>query len=219
MTDEWADFYNNAYTENWVGAFHRMAAWWNGAPLSRPIVRVRHPVQNQSPAPENTDWQKYHSDPQMLIERFEQMFVGTRYYGEALPCINASEGHSIASFFGCPLTFDSNTVWTTPCLRDIHQELDATAWKSDTRWLDLKRKLKFFLDRSGGRYGVGYYLGGVMQGISLMRGESAFLMDLVDDSDAVQLLRDRLLEQWFFMAEQLECLLPTTCGYWMPFSM
>jgi len=215
----WAQYYTNEWCRSWQESFARISAFWRREAMAKPIVRYGSPIR-ELPAPTHrTDWESYHADPQTVFQRIAAQLANTEYCGEALPCISAYQGHTAASFLGSPHRYDSRTIWTEPCLERISDEFDVAKWRTDTRWIDLKRMLSYYLQQAHGRCGVGYGIGCVVQAIALMRGTANFLTDLVDSPEAVESFRDRLLAEWLVRAEELEAMLPEGAGRWIPFSI
>lgn len=217
----WAQHYRSDWCDTWPRALPRLAAWWRGEPVDGPIVRYGYPRQalpspSPSPAPAS-DWERMRTDLETAFRRAEAMLSNIVYRGDAVPGMGASIGHSIGSFLGCQLRHDPRTIWTEPCMAAIDDSIDVTAWRHDARWAQLRTMLSHFVRESRGRCGVGYYIGGVISAISLMRGTTEFLADLAESPRSVEALRDRLLPQWFAMAEELERLLPPAAGQWLPF--
>lgn len=213
-----APAYAREFKSNWSAFFERMSGWWDGT-LDGPVVRIEVPAGNWRPAPppDDTDWEARFFDTVGFLERHEDSFRHHRYLTDHAPCLDVGSGHGIGSFLGCPLEFRRETTWTHPCLRSLQDPVDVTRWRRDSRWTALRERVRYCSERGSGRYGVGYYLGGILQALSLMRGDEPFLMDLLDHPESVEALRDRLLQQWFCMAEELEALLPKAGGQWTLF--
>jgi len=212
--------YNPEFKQNWRPFFARMAAWWEGTLVS-PIVRVAVANGHGTPEtpPDDTDWEARANDTEHLIRYHEDAFRSTRFLTDMAPCVLAHVGHGIPSFLGCPLAYLRETVWTHPCLNAIGDPFDVTRWRTDVHWNALTQRVRQLTAHAALRYGVSYYLGGVFQGMAMMRGDAALLMDLLDHPCEVEALRDRLLPQWFDMAEELEALLPVEAGRWGPFAL
>ncbi|MAE60877.1 MAG: hypothetical protein CMJ49_05900 [Planctomycetaceae bacterium] len=215
-----APHYDPQFKTNWPAFFDRMTAWWHGT-LPGPIIRIpiADPSDPPPPLPDDTDFQAHANDVESSIRRREHTFQSTRFLTDLPPSASDFIGHGIASYFGCPLEYRRETVWTHPCLNAIDDPIDVTRWRTDARWLAAIDRIRYMTNRAARRYGVAYYLGGIIQGMSLMRGDEAFLIDLIDHPNHVESLRDRLLPQWFEMADQLEALLPPDAGRWAPFSL
>ncbi len=210
--------YAPEFKRNWEPFFKRMKAWWDGT-LEGPIIRIpaqRTPWRPDVP-PDDTDWKEYHCNTAAALTRYETLFRHARYFTDLAPCMDTGVGHGIASFLGCPMEFRRETVWTHPCMTAIDDPIDVTSWRGDSRWQAYREKMIACSARAARRYGLVYYLGGVIQAMALMRGDAAFLMDLLDYPAAVESLRDRLLPEWFAMAEEMESMLPQDGGQWTLF--
>lgn len=212
--------YNPEYKQNWPVYFDRMTRWWNGT-LDSPILRI--PWVSDQPAPgqpeEEQDWEALAFDTAGMIRSHEEIFHSTHYFVDQAPNIQSAIGHGLPTYLGCPMVFRRETAWTFPCLQRIDEPVDVTRWRTNPRWQFTEAQFQEFTRRSALRYGVRYNLGGIIQSIATMRGDAAFLMDIIDHPEAVESLRDRLLPEWMHMAETLERLMPTEAGYWTVFGL
>lgn len=208
------------FKQNWETFFARMTAWWNGT-LDGPIIRIPVADEGGRPKalPDDGNLEAHANDIDMQIRDHEADFRSSRFLTALAPTILAGVGHGLPSFLGCPLEYRRETVWTHPCLNSITDSIDLTQWRTDSRWEVMKQKVRQYTARAARRYGVAYYMGGIMQGMALMRGDEALLIDLMDHPDQVESLRDRLLAQWFEMADELEALLGTDVGRWSLFAL
>jgi hypothetical protein len=208
------------FKSSWDRFFHRMTAWWQGT-LEGPIVRIPA-LKGQpqpDPLPDDTDWEAQYADATLALRGQEEALRNEHYLTDTAPSLVVSGGHGLGAYLGCRMEFRRETAWMHPCLNTIQDPLDVTRWHQDPHWQRFKNRLATFSAGAAGRYGVCYYLGGIIQAMALMRGDQPFLMDLLDHPADVDSLRDRLLPEWFSMAEELESLLPKDGGQWTMFGL
>lgn len=221
MTDKRAQVpqpYSRQFKQNWDAFRTRMAAWWHDE-LPTPIVRIPTPKWQWRPEvlPDDTDWEAHAGDVAAILRSREGSFADNTYLSDHAPCYDIGAGHGIGTFLGCPMEYRRETVWMHPCLASLDDELDVTRWRTDERWLAYKERVRVLAARAAGRYGFGYYLGGVAQALALMRGDQPLLIEMIERPEAIDEWLARLLPEWFAMAEELEAVMPPRTDGWTLF--
>lgn len=177
----------------------RIDAWYEQKRIGRVPVRFHH---------HNIEYERFRTveglwarpedrwlDVEFQVTAFEQALEHTEFRGETFPVFwpNIS-AIAYNLFVGQEAEFDDVTAWAHPCIDDLENLPDLTVQRDGIYFKTVEALTQRALERSDGRYLVGYtdmYAGG---DLALgLRGAENLCMDIVLDPDGVH----RLLKRGF----------------------
>ena len=118
---------DSGFAHDWQMWQKRFEAWWQNETLDRPVVilrcrreKPRWPLRN-TVLEAGADPSRLYLDPELRIDRVEDMLATTDFFGDAVP--TAGRGINtgyLASFARGKLRYDRNRggVWIDPCVSD-----------------------------------------------------------------------------------------------------
>lgn len=188
-------------------AAERMRSWWNDEPTDRVVASVVAPRSESTQAQlrGNTRERLIHADT--IIHNLRTT-AGTRFWGgEALPTYWIFPiTMPMSVYLGCEPVFKKNTAWQFP----IFDAWDGENWHtlqfdSENEWwrkiCDLTRRLidepnlPWLLSACG--------LGGIADVMANLWGSETLLLAMIDDPKGVRSLRNRLIDDFRIMYDQL----------------
>ncbi len=199
--------------DDWQAAEKRIAAWWEGAVIDRPVIQVTAPraghtwdslAQVVSPAgvpqAEITDW---FTNPDHILRRINRQVDSLFWGGEAFPIVFPVSSRMVAimaAYLGCPyrLLGPAGTAWADPVLTDWEQR-PTYQFDPDSPWWRLTRQLLEAGARiAKNRFYVGIPdLNGPSQILALLRGSQELALDLMDHPGVVRAALEELNDTWY----------------------
>ncbi|MEN8256177.1 MAG: hypothetical protein ABFR33_11990, partial [Verrucomicrobiota bacterium] len=192
----------------------------------RPAMRMGVPRDNAavSPRPEPVDFKQKWTDPDFVVKSFIPTCEEGAYVAESIPTNPLLVGYAFA--YNAELHFSKQTI--------SHRQLFNSAeeyaafdfdYENDWGWNQSKKVL-----RAMGRVGKGKFTVGIptiIQGndlLSVLRNPVNFLMDLVDEPDAVKKTLKKMNQDWIAATEECFDILKeegiegstTWLGIWSP---
>ncbi|MFH1905151.1 MAG: hypothetical protein ABIK53_06505 [bacterium] len=175
------------YKENWPEARERWIAYWNGDIIDRPIILMMVPKKEIHQVPEPKDPFTKWTDIDYEIKRKEAIHHSRYYLGEAIP--HTRHGMAWSAYYGGPVKYQPDSIWLEPCIESWDKTPD---WKKDWNdwgWKHLKKAVRETAKTAAGKYSVG--LPPLLHAcpndmLSMMRGPSRFLMDLIEYPEEVK---------------------------------
>lgn len=116
------------YKDDWPEARERYEALWSGEIMDRACISVTAPRDDQRPVPSPETWEEYYTDIEYVVKKTNVQLANTYYGGEAFPRGSSFLGY--AAYGGEP-TFDENTIWVEPSIRDWETPY---RFDRDNRW-------------------------------------------------------------------------------------
>lgn len=211
------------YKPDWQQAKKRIEAFWQNEVIDRCCIAVLAPREHAAvPAyleqqygpllygldriadDDQEGIERWWTDPEERYKRYTLWFENTYFGGEAVPAIDINWGAmAMAGFYGSPPIFTKKTVWYPPVIEDW----DKWEWRFDRSanklWKQTLAVTSYLVERSEGRYFVGYpEIGSAGDLLALMRGTDKLCTDLVDHPDAVKRGIQVLTDTWVELHEQ-----------------
>lgn len=192
------------YKEDWPQAEERFRAWWEREIVDRVAIKVTAP-RRKAHFPSPADLRQQWTDPEYIIAKNEENFASTFWSGEAFPCLFVNLGPSIMSaYLGCPLHLAETTTWQSPIVEDWNASLNLCFDENNQWWQLTKRITETAVEAGKDKYFVTITdLGGVGDVLSHLRAPEWLCQDLISQPEKIKEWRDRLLELWFRLYEEL----------------
>ena len=210
------------YKDNTEQATQRVEAWWNHAVIDRAVIQVTAPrdTGRQRGGEHIDDFERYLTDPELVIPRAERELANTYFGGEAFPTVRPFDPVAVmASFLGCPLRFvsGSRTVWTEPIIDDP-ADLPALTYDAGNKWWLIARELmERFAERAEGYHLSMLDLNGPTEILARMRGTQKYALDFVTNPSYIKPAIDRITHTWHRYWRECVKIIQPTGGYfhWM----
>jgi len=193
------------YKDDWPEARERLCAWWEGEIIDRVAIRVTAPKGArrfvQPPDGIETRW----TDPDYRVAQTESAMEATFWGGEAIPSVFVNLGPPVmGAYLGCPLHHDERIGWQTPIVRE-QSDWERISFDRENRWWKLTKLLTERLVEAGaGKYFVAHTdIGDPGDAMSYLRGPENLWLDLIEIPETVYAVRDRLLELWYRLYDEL----------------
>jgi hypothetical protein len=211
------------YKPDWEEAKKRIEAFWQNEVIDRCCIAVLAPrehaavplyVEQQygpllygldSIADDDQEGiKRWWTDPEEHYKRYILWFENTYFGGEAIPAVDINWGAmAMAGFYGSSPVFAKKTVWYPPVIEDW----GTWEWKFDRSsnelWNQTLAVTRYLVERSEGRYFVGYpEIGSAGDLLALMRGTDKLCTDLLDHPDEVKRGIQVLTDAWIELHEQ-----------------
>ncbi|HTL51637.1 MAG TPA: trimethylamine corrinoid protein 2 [Planctomycetota bacterium] len=192
-------------------ACRRMAAWWEGEILDRPVVQITAPRRKKIPEPHKThpNLRARWMDVDYLIDRAKARIANTLYVGEVLPTFQPNLGPDyLAGIMGVHLEFAEETSWSSPFLTDwadtpkLQIQLDNEYLRT---MLAFTRKA---CEQASGQFIVGItdlHPGGDLA--AALRGPQQFCLDVIESPREVLALMRHLKPAFYTAFDQQHAIL------------
>jgi hypothetical protein len=188
------------YKEDWEKASERIEAWWNCEVVDRVCLQVTAPKGKCK-----SEISKFHSLeerwtlPHVAAALNEENIKSTFWGGEAYPYFYVTLGPGIiGAYLGNNLIFDEGTTWQEPCISSI-EDLMNLRFDSNNNWYKVVNNiLDTALERGKDKYIVTLAdIGGPSDTLANLLGPEKLCYELIDNPTGVKNARDRMLELWF----------------------
>lgn len=177
-----------SYSREWNAARERIAAWWAGEDIGRPILHIVVPSAGkvEYPAPPDSLEARY-TDIDYRVALAEARWRSCDYVAEGFFSTYADLGPAVVSaFLGCDLIFQETTSWQLPIVEDWD------AWQPrfdpNNRWWRLNLEMTKALAEAGRDRWVTSPNAGddPFDVMSHLRGPQRLCMDLLDRPDKIR---------------------------------
>lgn len=201
----------------------RMEAWWNHAVIDRAVVHVTAPRDLGSAEPEQEvdEYERYFTDPDLVIARTERQLARTYFGGEAFPVASGVPTAFVAilaAYLGAPVSFaNKDTAWCSPIIDDPNKLPDLCFDPENRWWKSSKRLMECFVERADGYHVCLPDLNGPTEILARLRGTEPLAYDFVDNPEYIKPAIDRITEAWFRYWQEATKITQKTEGnfYWM----
>ena len=179
-------------------SMERVYAWYESEIIDRPPVRfvahnafleaAKEDISQLPPAEKKAWW----FDVETQIDLFIKSIEGQRFHGETFPVFFPNLGPDVyASFYGAELEFGEVTSWSIPLVRQW-QDLEKLELDLENAYFrKLEELTRYALDRSPGRFLVGYTdLHPGLDCAAAWRDPQQLCFDMIDNPEAVKQLAD-----------------------------
>lgn len=180
------------YIDNWQETKERFKAWWEGAEMDRPILRLvarrENPIEALEKVNDPENLEEFHIGVEYNVKKMRNYFRGHHLLAEAFPYIDLNIGPgSMATYLGSEPVFMKDTVWYTEYIHDW-KERGALAFDPHNSWW--KRHVEVIRQA---RELVGdemlVAIPDIVENVdilSAMRGPQAFCYDIIDELDLIK---------------------------------
>lgn len=182
----------------------RLAAWWNGEDLGRPVLQICVPRTElpedipSLPPPEGCCPQYTTRSLDYRINRARHDAMKHEYLGDGLPNVRPCLGpNCLALYLGCTAVEAPETVWFEPCI----EEPDKARFEVDDDnfyWDFTLRLVRSVADAGRGRFLTEFP--DLIEGLdtlAAMRGTGELLTDLIDRPEWVSAALERITRRYF----------------------
>jgi len=193
------------FKTDWELIRHRYEAWWERAPLERPIVRItapRYMPDITAPPADTQALLAWYTDPAIVLPRLEAQVDATHYTGDAFPWVDPmsqSLAAIQAAYLGAPYRIDPHTLtgWADPIISNWQVFPGLAVDPGNFWWQATQRLLADASLRSQGRYMISIPdLQGGGEILALLRGSEALAYDLVDQPEVILPAVDAINRAW-----------------------
>ena len=210
------------YSRDWDAARERLAAWWAGEDIGRPILHIAVPSDEtvEYPTPPDSIEARY-TDIDYRVALAEARWRSQDYVAEGHFSVYADLGPAIVSaFLGCDIVFQETTSWQMPIVEDWE------AWQPhfdpQNRWWRLNLEMTEALAVAGRDRWVTSPNAGddPFDVMSHLRGPERLCMDILDCPYTIMRVRDWLTQLLMRLYDEQYALLQRLgvdgCSSWMP---
>ncbi|MFV0527889.1 MAG: trimethylamine corrinoid protein 2 [Lachnospiraceae bacterium] len=180
------------YKKNWKATQEKWEAYWQRQNTGRPLMCVwgqkeeaRNLVLEEQLRPVNM-YDKY-QDAKRIVERFRYFCDTHEFLGESFPNLSLDFGPgSLASYLGCDIVFNEDTVWFTEFVEDWLKYPDLQ-FNQENEWF--KKHVALFKEvksLAGDDFLIG--IPDLMENIDVlasMRGAQNTLYDMIDEPEEI----------------------------------
>ena len=192
------------YREDMDEVRQRLATWWNGGDIGRPVIQItaprEKPLEQIEEMPQPEGWVTHYSTSNFAyrVNLSARACVNTWYLGEAVPMVSPDLApNCLALYLGCKGVESEGTVWCEPFIDDPDQarfeyDPDNFYWQFSQR-----------LGREQLRLGKGKFLlqyPDLIEGLdtlAAMRGNATTLIDLLERPEWVHACLRRITDLYF----------------------
>jgi hypothetical protein len=172
----------------------RVYAWFENEIIDRPPVRfvahnafleaTKEDISQLPPAEKKAWW----FDVETQIDLFINSIEGRRFHGETFPVFFPNLGPDVyAAFYGAELEFGEVTSWSIPLVRDWDDVEKLKLDMENEYFRKLEELTTLALDRSSGKYLVGYTdLHPGLDCVAAWRDPQQLCFDMIDNPDKVK---------------------------------
>lgn len=169
----------------------RFAAWWQGEPMSAPLVDIGlGPDPNLLPRNSFPNVVGPGVDPEAFVDWQLAVLRAHVFMADSIPRLRANVGPDLtATPWGVQLELGANTSWAHPVvhqLEDWDRYLEREFDFSNPYWQTIESILRIALDKRGRALVELPDLHGNFDILTSVRGPENLCLDLVDDPDRVQ---------------------------------
>ncbi len=185
-------------------SLERYEAWWNCQVFDCPLVSISFPkpARDQIPVPQSNhaSFRERWLDTEFIVERTDALLSNTIHFADALPVGYPNLGPEIFSaFYGCPLHFGDQTVWSEPIIEEWNEEtVDALSVDKNTFYFrKIVELYDALVDAGQGRFIVGYtdfHPGG--DAIAAFRDPQRLCIDVLERPNEIKKLCDRITDDF-----------------------
>lgn len=178
----------------------RYEAWWDCAVVDRPLVAIKFPVapaeRQELPRTKFATLQDRWLDAEYQAVKAEAQLRNTVHYADSLPVAWPNLGPEVFSaFYGCPLEFGEDTVWSIPVLADwLDSSLERLCLDENGFYFrHLLALTEALIEKGKGRFIVGYtdlHPGG--DAIAAFRDPQELLLDVIERPQEIKRLCDKI---------------------------
>ncbi|HOZ47560.1 MAG TPA: hypothetical protein PLO37_20475 [Candidatus Hydrogenedentes bacterium] len=182
----------------------RLAAWWNGEDIGRPVLLLtvprEKPLEEVPCMPEPRGWVTHYSTSnfEYRVNLAARRCVNTHYLGEAVPTVAPDLApNCLALYLGCKGIEMPGTVWCAPCMASPDEarfEVD----EDNFYWQFTLRLGREMLRMAPGKFLVEFP--DLIEGLdtlAAMRGTEELLTDLVERPDWVHACLRPITDRYF----------------------
>jgi hypothetical protein len=194
------------YKEDWDRASERINAWWNREIIDRIAIQVTAPkTDNVTHKDRNYSLVERWTNPNAIIERYENMFENTYFGGEAYPYLIVTLGPSIiGALLGCELVFDEGTSWQKHFMSNI-EDFRKVKFNKNNKWYEIIKNITdAAVEHAQNRYFVSIAdLGASGDILAYMLGSEQLCYDLIENPDSIKNAIDYIMNLWFMIYNEL----------------
>jgi len=182
----------------------RVAAWWRGEDIGRPLMQICVPrteppedIPEMDP-PEGCCPQYTTQSIEYRVNHACRHAARDHYLGEGMPNVRPCLGpNCLALYLGCSAMETSETVWFNPCIHDSEEARFEV--EPDNFYWDFQLRLVQRLVKAGeGRFLTEFPdLVEGLDTLAAMRGDSELLMDMMDRPEWVKDSLKRITQRYF----------------------
>ena len=193
------------FRDDWELIRQRYEAWWEQAPINRPIVRITAPRRTPAiiaPPVNSQALLTWFTDPAIVLPRLEAQVSATYYAGDAFPWVDPTSQSLAAieaAYLGAPYRIDPQTLtgWADPIIAGWQPHPTITPEMDNFWWQATQRLLESAASESQGRYVISIPdLQGGGEILALLRGSEALAYDLVDQPEVIVPAIDAINRAW-----------------------
>ena len=189
------------WRENWPKNKERLAALWENEVIDRACIAI--PVNTREDGYETIttmsrnlskeELKQSYTDPEYMTREFRKKYRSTLYMGDALPCVFPNFGtNGFIQYVGSKPNYQPDTIWCSQVLSGPDAstlEFDENIYREH---IDIVKKL---VELSHDDYFISMPDHcGILDGLSILRGNEDFILDLVDEPEFIQDGVNRLIE-------------------------
>lgn len=203
----------------------RLKAWWNHEQADRPIIGWYLPRPDRPLTGYFDHWHmaRQWDDMEGFLRDFERKASNLEFGGEILPNMFVNYGPGImASVFGCPAYFQSDTVWfeqVTP-IQEIVPKLEAVHLNQNNEWYArLCRVTEIAAKYAKKDFSVSLTdLGGILDILSSFLTPKGLILALKQHPNIVDTCRAIILDKWMKVYDDLQKIIERYgegCNSWL----
>ena len=173
----------------------RQKAYWQREIVDRCCVTVWITPHWPMPDELGVSCHDYYFDVEVLLKRWEHIFNGSWFGGDALPVIFTQFGVCSQSlYFGGEIECRPDTIWFEPCIKDWDNPPE---FNPDSPWIRKHEEIVQKLAEAGeGRFFVSIPDNpvGIMDTLANLRGPRDLLCDMLDYPDQVKQMTKKITQ-------------------------
>jgi hypothetical protein len=186
----------------------RLSNWWAHGDQEFPCLLAETPKPDYAATvPDTADLKRFWTDIDFILARNLAHIEATTYHGLAVPFHYIDQGSSaMACALGCPMVFvDKETVWADHCLSSVEEVAELTLDDNHpvyARILELTRRSA--AQAKNHHVVAPFALEGMTDVMAALYGMENFLVDLIDQPEAVERAMTNLKRLWLQAFSQVQ---------------
>lgn len=186
----------------------RLSNWWAHGDQEFPCILAETPNADYATSvPDTDDLRRFWTDTDFVMDRSMAHIKATTYHGLAVPFHYIDQGSSaMACVLGCPMEFvDKETTWAHECLSSIEDVPGVTLRDDNPVFARILELTRWSAGLAANHHLVApFALEGMTDVMAALYGMENFLMDLIEQPEAVERGMTHLKNIWLTAFAQVQ---------------